>query len=194
MDISEHNLKNAQSKTNDPRVEFLLQDVTKRWQFENNEAEVIYSNMMFNEIEDISTPFNEAFRVLNPGGILAFSVTHPAWDLYIFARASAGEKATKIRNLGNYFRRGYAEFMMNADPTSVTTNHEKYPEPFVVEHFQRPVSDYFNALTDAGFVVEKMLEPPVTEELLTHAPGMAGYADHPVGLIFYCRKPSSMNL
>lgn len=188
-DISEHNLRHAALKCSDQRVSFLQQDATEPWKLDPSSFDVIYSNMMLNEVEDIKTPIEEAFRALHSGGVFVFSVTHPAWDLFIYAQEKAGLPSKKIKHLGGYFRRGFAKFLMGGDSKTNPELKEKYGQEFEVEHYQRPIADYFNQLIDAGFVVSRLLEPELTEELLENSPRFAAYADNPVGLIFYCTKP-----
>lgn len=182
MDISKYNLENAFKKTNDARVSFLEQDATERWKANSSSVDVVYSNMMLNEIEDIQTAINEAFRVLTDGGVFVFSVTHPAWDLFIYGQEKAGVKSNKVKGLGGYFRRGFAKFVMGKDADTMQGTG------FEVEHYQRPIADYFAALRDAGFSVDQLLEPELTKELLENAPRFSKYADNPVGLVFYCTK------
>ncbi|MFZ5805610.1 MAG: class I SAM-dependent DNA methyltransferase [Verrucomicrobiota bacterium] len=67
---------------------------------------------------------------------------------------------------------------------------QKNGKGFAVEHFQRPLSDYFNVLTDTGFVVKKMIEPPINRRVLKVVPRYAEYLDRPIGVIFYCNKES----
>ena len=190
MDISEHNLRYAAEKCRDPKVSFLQQDATEPWKVESGTIDIVYSNMMLNEVENIATPISEAARVLKDGGVFVFSVTHPAWDLFVYAQELAGMPAKKIKGLGGYFRRGFATFIMSGDNKSNPTLKGKYSQDFEVEHYQRPLSDYFNQLVDAGFRVERLVEPELTEALLQNSPRFAMYADNPIGLVFCCRKLS----
>jgi hypothetical protein len=78
---------------------------------------------------------------------------------------------------------------MGGDSRNNPKLKEKYKQEFEVEHYQRPISDYFEQLVQAGFVVKRLLEPELTAELLHNNPRFADYADNPVGLVFYCTKP-----
>jgi hypothetical protein len=64
----------------------------------------------------------------------------------------------------------------------------KFEREFEVPHFHRTVSDYFTALTQAGFTVTDLIEPELNDLLLNHSPGFHDYRGHPVGLIFACTK------
>jgi ubiquinone/menaquinone biosynthesis C-methylase UbiE len=188
MDISERNLEHARAKCADPKVSFLQQDATEPWKVDSGSVDIIYSNMMLNEVEDIKTPIEEAVRVLRNNGVFIFSVTHPAWDLFVYAQEKAGLPSKKIKNLGGYFSRGFSKFIMSGDSRNKPELKEKYKQDFEVEHYHRPVADYFEQLVDAGFVVNRLLEPELTEELLRNNPRFAEYEDNPIGLIFSCTK------
>jgi len=55
-DISKHNLEFAKEKCADSRISFLEQDVTEKWQVGSESIDIVYSNMMLNEVENIETP------------------------------------------------------------------------------------------------------------------------------------------
>ena len=78
--------------------------------------------------------------------------------------------------------------MMGSSSKTKPELAKKFNQEFEVSHFQRPLSDYFNAVVDAGFTVKKIVEPELTKKLLKTAPRFIEYADHPIGLIFYCKK------
>lgn len=96
MDLSEYNLRHAAARCSDPKVIFLQQDATESWKVKTSSVDIIYSNMMLNEVENIKTPIEEAFRVLRKKGIFVFSVTHPAWDLFMYAQEKAGMPSKKV--------------------------------------------------------------------------------------------------
>lgn len=187
-DISKYNLANAKQKCNSEKIEYIQQDVTKKFKIESNSIDIVYSNMLLNEIEDIHTPISESYRILKKWAIFIFSVTHPSWDLYIFAQEKAWIKSKKIKGLGNYFRKGFAKYIMGGDNKNNPNLAEKFKNKFEVEHYQRPLSDYFNTLTKAGFNVKNIIEPEPNKELLKNFPRFSEYSDYPIWLIFYCIK------
>ncbi|MDD4989783.1 MAG: class I SAM-dependent methyltransferase [Candidatus Pacebacteria bacterium] len=188
MDISEYNLNYAKEKCSDKRIVFLEQDATKQWKVNSNSVDVIYSVMMLNEVADIKTPTQEAFRVLKKNGIFTFAVVHPSWALFVYAQEKVGIKPKKFAGLKNYFHRGYSKYIMGVDNKARPLLAEKYKKEFEVEHYQRPFSDYFNQLTKDGFAVKKIVEPEITKKLLKVAPRFSEKLDYPMGLIFHCLK------
>ncbi|MEK6731979.1 MAG: class I SAM-dependent methyltransferase [Pseudomonadota bacterium] len=187
-DISNHNLEFAKQKFQDAKIEYLEQDATKKWKVGSSSIDIVYSNMMLNEVENIKTPISESFRVLKKNGIFVFSVTHPSWDLFVFAQEQAGIKSKKINNLGNYFRRGFAKYIMGSDSKTNPELAKEFKTEFEVEHYQRPISDYFDALIESGFKVDKIIEPELTKKLLKNNLRFKEYEDHPIGLIFCCSR------
>lgn len=192
MDISEYNLAFAREKTSDHRIVFTQHDATQPWPIKDNTMDIIYSNMMLNEIEDIKTPIQEAYRVLKRRGKFIFSVTHPSWNLYIFAQEQAGVSATKVKGLGGYFRRGYAKYIMGANSKTAPELSKYYKKEFEVEHYQRPLSDYFNTLISTGFEVKKIIEPELTSRLLKENPRFSDAKDYPIGLVFLSDKSDTL--
>lgn len=188
VDISEHNLDYASQKVDNPKVSFLLQDATQKWDVSEGSIDIIYSNMMLNEVEDIESVMFEAYKSLSSSGQFAFSTTHPAWDLFIYAQQQAGVEPRKVKGLGGYFRRGYSKFIMGTDDRS-SGHTKKRDEKFEVEHYQRPVSDYFSAVKQAGFNIDEFIEPELTDEILKAAPRFKDYSDRPISMVIICSKP-----
>ena len=187
-DISKYNLEFAMQKFKDKKIEYLEQDATNKWKVESQSIDIVYSNMVLNEVANIKTPIMETFRVLKKKGIFVFSVLHPSFDLFYFSQEKAGNKFKKIKNLGNYFKRGMSKYVMSGDSKTNPELAKEFNQEFEVEHYQRPLSDYFNVLVEAGFKVNKIVEPKLTKALLQNNPRFKDYKDHPVGLIFYCSK------
>src|SRR5439155_43799 len=87
----------------------------------------------------------EAFRVLRPGGMLAFSITHPCF-ITRDAKWMRDEHGTKVAwMVRNYFNPApWVERWRFTDASADA------PE-FAVPRFDRTLSEYLNAVLDAGF-------------------------------------------
>jgi len=190
MDISEHNISYAKEKTKSDSVDFIVADATKPWNIPSDSVDVVYSNMLFNEIENLKTPMEEAYRVLKNKGVFIFSVTHPAWDLFIYAQEKAGVPSKKIKGLHGYFQRGYAKYIMGSDSKTNPDLAKEYQEEFEVKHYHRPISDYFQELIHAGFTVQSMIEPELSKALTDDNPRFLDMKDIPISLIFIGVKNS----
>jgi ubiquinone/menaquinone biosynthesis C-methylase UbiE len=187
-DISPHNLQHARRRCNDPRLTFLLQDATTSWDIPSSSIDLIFSAMMLNEVDDIATPISEAYRVLRPASKFVLGVFHPAKDLAVYAQECTGRPSKVIRGLGGYFHRGASQFWMGkhsrANPELTRRTQEEYP----VEHYARPISDYFNQLVRAGFRVNALVEPEMNDALIAYNPKYAETQDYPLSLVFACLK------
>lgn len=112
------------------------------------------SNYVLMDVHDYVAAVRNVFRALRPGGSFVVVISHPA-----FACGPGGwvrpapdsprrEDRTAFR-VDHYFHRGpYLGQWANLDP---------------VLSFHRPLRDYWQTFTEAGFVVDAFEEPSITE-------------------------------
>lgn len=139
VDASEKMLEIARKRY--PLAEFLAMDITKPLAFEKKQFDIVFSNQVFMDIENIDNVFSECNRVLKTGGILYYSIVHPAFYDCHWLKDENGYR--------------YAKAI------------EKYIEPYQftnkfwgeTEHFHRPLSYYLNVASKNGFVLKQTTEP-----------------------------------
>jgi SAM-dependent methyltransferase len=117
--------------------------------FADSIADCVVAFMSLQDVDGLESAINECARVLTPRHHLLFAVTHPANTAGAFAPGP--DDATRPFVIeGSWFER--RTITRNADRDGHTMS-------FNSEH--RPLHDYTEALTDAGFVIERIRE--VTE-------------------------------
>lgn len=100
---------------------------------ENESVDLVIAPLILHYLKDWSLPMSEFNRILSLGGNLVFSIHHPFTEW-------------KALNKKNYFECSFLEdYWKNLKKT--------------VHYYGRPLTDIFGAVTNAGFVIEKILEP-----------------------------------
>jgi len=127
--------------------------------------------MSLMDVDDAWTALREAYRVVRPGGFLQFSILHPC-----FAPPYRRVKRDEHRNtyaveVARYFDREpeTIEWQFSDAPPEVRATSR----PFRVVTFQRTLADWFNALVDTGWTIERVGEPSATPEEAAACPPIA---------------------
>jgi 2-polyprenyl-3-methyl-5-hydroxy-6-metoxy-1,4-benzoquinol methylase len=117
-------------------IEFYQRDMADLSPVASGSQDVVFSAYAFNYVDNLPSCFKEVCRVLKGGGLFVWSGAHP------FGHSVEPET---LRLHRSYFE------------TGKTVEGEETGCAFASVH--RTVSDYFNLLVEAGFVVERVVEP-----------------------------------
>jgi SAM-dependent methyltransferase len=121
------------------RAEFHVADLAHPLAFSGDASyDGIVSGLVMHYLRDWSTPMREFRRVLKPRGFLLFSTHHPAAD------------ALRLKEGEGYF--------------DVVQEEDYWKRLGRVLFYRRPLSAIADALADAGFGIERLIEPRPTEE------------------------------
>jgi ubiquinone/menaquinone biosynthesis C-methylase UbiE len=124
--------------------------------------------MSLHDIPELERVLAEAFRVLEPGGFLQFSILHPCFNPPHRRNCRDEDRVTYAVEVGDYFvdaRGRIDEWIFGAAPKSVSDRLPKFKVP----RFHRPVSQWLNLLVAAGFAPERFEEPcPSAETVRAH--------------------------
>ena len=109
---------------------------------ESESFDIVLSPLVLDYIEDWRQLFREFYRVLRPGGHFVFSIHHPFFDYQYY-------------ETGNYF----ATETVGVEWKGFENVRVHMPS------YRRPLEEVVNPLAEAGFRLEKIIEPKATEKL-----------------------------
>jgi len=194
IDVSRLMIASARDhEADEPRgIEYHETPASNLGMFGDESFDAVLSTMAMMDLDDYAESVAEAIRVLKPGGLFQFSVTHPCTMTRMWRWMYDDDDDERIGVVvGDYFslasnRRGgdVDEWFFGGAPRDV----RRTARPFRIPRFFRPLSEYFNTLTEAGFCVEKLVEPRASEAAAAKCPNVADTRIIPYFLIFRCRK------
>jgi ubiquinone/menaquinone biosynthesis C-methylase UbiE len=132
----------------------------------------------------------EACRVIKPGGFLQFSITHPCFDTPYRRNLRSPGGQTYAIEVGKYFDRvdgRIDRWLFTGTPQEIRSTHQ----PFEVPRFNRTISEWFNTVLDAGFVVERVAEPRASEQTARETPDLQDTRVVAYFLHVRCRRPAT---
>jgi SAM-dependent methyltransferase len=109
-------------------------------------ADLIVASLVMHYLADWTTPLAEFHRILTPRGAVVFSTHHPAMDW-------------QLHSPDDYFA-----------VKQVTETWHKDGEPFKVTFWRRPLTSITAAINNAGFVIDRLVEPAPLPELQQRDP------------------------
>ena len=179
VDLSDEQIRFARELAQKEGLEvpFVQGNVEELPDVDAESQDVVVSAHALNYVEHADRCFAEVFRVLKPGGFLVFSVHHPM--------------SACLEDHAPYaLLKGYWEVQHDWE--------WEYMEAGLKERFRswyRTVADWFALLQEAGFQVERLLEPPPWEpptetDLAWGEPQVEKASRMPSTLIFKARKPT----
>ena len=161
-------------------------------QFNSCSFEFTTAVLALMNIPDYRSAIKEAYRVLKYGGFLQLSITHPCfWSLQM--DWSHDEEGKKRALLCQQYFEGLVQ--IPSDWIWEWVRDSSYvggKSTFTTVVFKQTLSEWLNALTEAGFVIEKTLEPRPSEESIAAHPEIYDSLIVPFFLVIQCRKYRSL--
>lgn len=137
VDVTPEMVELCRERTAGLAVEACLGDLARPLDWlGDGRFDLVLSPLALDYIADWRPVFAEFYRVSKPGGLLVFSVQHPLWDW-----SEAGTRAYYEVELFDWLWKGFGD-----------------PQP-VVTAYRRPLGAVFNPLIEAGWIMERILEP-----------------------------------
>lgn len=160
VDASEEMVERARERfADDDRVTVDRADLTDGLtEFDDEAFDLVCCQLALEHVRDWASVFSAFERVLKPGGLLVVSTSNPVRD-YVDAEFDVREQI-----LADEATYGEVE-RVDRDWGD--------EESFVLPFYRRPLAELFRPATDAGLLVERVVEPTVTDDFLEARPELA---------------------
>jgi ubiquinone/menaquinone biosynthesis C-methylase UbiE len=146
IDVSPEMVRLAGQRVGD-RAQILTADLAEPLTFlADASVDLIVASLVLHYLADWTAPLAEFHRVLTPGGAVVFSTHHPAMDW-------------QLHSPDDYFA-----------VEQVTETWQKGGQPFEVTFWRRPLTAMTAAISSAGFVIDRLVEPDPSPELRQRHP------------------------
>lgn len=173
IDASERMLEVARSRRAHRRVSYRLGTMEEA-SFDAGSFDTVVSSLALHYVRDYAGLVLRIARWLRPEGLLVFSTEHPIYT----ARATA------------------EGWIVDREETRTAWAIDDYADEGIREHawfisgvrrYHRPLSTFLNGLIDAGFRVERVVEPTPSAAWLRDRPGDADESRRPLFLLVRAR-------
>ena len=174
VDISEKMLEVAHRANSDPKITYLnipIEDIDKL----DGQFDVVISSLAIHYVDSFAEVVKKIYDKINTDGVFVFSQEHP-----IGTACSSVNRWTKDES----GKRGYVNL------SGYCVEGERESTWFVegVKKYHRTFSTIVNTLVDAGFTVERMIEPFADAEMLKKYPEHDNLLHKPDFLLVKAKK------
>ena len=141
----------AAAREADPEIETHLADVAAL-PLADGSFDCAIAFMSLQDVQDLDGAVREAFRVLEAGGRFCMAIVHPINSAGAF---DGDEARSPFTIAGSYLEQSYYEDDLSRGGLELR---------MVSVH--RPLQDYAEALSNAGFLIERLREPRVPDKAI----------------------------
>ena len=151
IDFTDRLIKKAIERGVPENASFIVGNL-EQLDFEDRTFDIVLLSMVLMDIENLDAVVEELVRVSKPGGIFVASFLHPCFENPPNTQSIRDETGQKIgREVSNYFQTGL-----------IQDSEHNY------QHFHRTLADYFNAFSNCGLCIERVVEPNGSQLLETN--------------------------
>lgn len=144
VDVAEETVERTRERLPDDAATVHRADLTEPLDYLDDESvDLVLSQLVLEHVRDWEPVFAEFYRVLRPGGAFVFSTGHPVSNW------------VNVDEAENFFETEV--FVQQTDDLELTS-------------YRRPLAAHVNPLADAGFVIERLLEPKPAPPFEDHDP------------------------
>lgn len=182
LDISDTFIRAARAA--DPTGHFVRGDGS-RLPFASASFDAATAFMSVMDMPDPGVVIAEIARVLRPGGWLQFSITHPVNTTPLRSWVDDERGVRLALTIGDYFVEGA---ITTSWTFKVAGEMQMRHDPFTITATRRTVSSWMNMVIDAGFTIERVVEPLASESTASLHPEVADTRIVPFFLIVRARR------
>ncbi|MDF2537331.1 MAG: Ubiquinone/menaquinone biosynthesis methyltransferase [Herbinix sp.] len=174
LDISAKMLEIAKNENSCPNILYINKSMTDLNEI-TEKFDVVLSSLAVHYIEDFDKLVKDIYNLLNQGGYFIFSQEHPLTTALLtqdyWTRNSENERIHY--NLTTYALEGERKVTWIVDG---------------VIKYHRTISSIINSLSSSGFIIEQMLEPIPSTDIMKQYPSYKKYIHKPDFLLIKVRK------
>ena len=148
IDISDKVIEYAKNNYSKDNIEYIVQDITKLSSLDET-FDIIFSDMVFNYIEDYDKLLQDINHHLNENGLLVFSQVHP------ISTASLGESSWVTDN---------NQLKFQLDNYCNVSKRKRVYFDGTFDFYHRRFEELINIALKNGFAIDGLYEPYVTEK------------------------------
>lgn len=174
IDISEKMLAVAQKENAHPNISYINMPMENIGELDEK-FDVVVSSLAFHYVEDYAGVVKNIYNLLEKEGIFIYSQENPLCTCH-----SGGDRWTRDKK-GNKIHLNLRDYGIEGERESVwfVDNVKKYHRTF---------STIINTLINAGFSIEKMIEPLPSEKILANYPDYQDLFHKPDFLLLRVKK------
>ncbi|KYK36328.1 MAG: hypothetical protein AYK19_00880 [Theionarchaea archaeon DG-70-1] len=170
VDFSKEMIKYAiQEKKERLRIDYHILNACNLHIFSDNTFNIVTCFMALQDIEDHHNAVKEVSRVLKKGGRFIFVVPHPCFEKRVINGTIIGgweytDKGDKSPENALYYK---VDKYFDIHKYTISWDMERLQHHFKTTTFHRTLTDYADALYNAGLTILRLKEPKPTEKGLT---------------------------
>ena len=176
IDISEHMLEIAKKENNMDGIEYkkmAMEDISNI----KERFDIVISSLAIHYVKDYNKLVKDIYNLLDEDGMFVFSQDHPLRIANIFEPWM--EK--------NYTEINGKWFLLVSDYNRTGLREKKWYD-ISVQKYHRNFSEIINGLVEAGFKIDKILEPLPNKEMVEKVPKYIHQYDRPFFLFVRVKK------
>lgn len=145
-------------------IDYYVLDACSLYIFGENTFDIVTCFMALQDIENYQDAIKEAARVLKDGGRFVFVIPHPCFEKRVLNGTIIGGweyKGEKSPENALYYK---MDKYFDTHGYTISWDMERLHHHFQTTSFHRTLTDYTNALHNAGLMISKLKEPKPTKK------------------------------